>query len=137
MKMKTLLLTWVIAIFSWHVLSQGTVVYDQESFTGLPSDDTVVSITAGQPMGQSFTPSLAAVGFINLALHGGIDGKAGTVYIDVHGNSITGPILGTSEAVNIAPFAFSVVTFNFDNPVQLAPGTTYYFQPIVEPGGGR
>jgi hypothetical protein len=136
--MKTKLAVAVVGVLpSLTALCQGTVVYDQQSYSGLPSNDQLAPITSGQPMGQSFTPSLSAVGFINLALHGGIDGKAGTVYIDILSGSITGPVLGTSEAVTVAPFAFGVVTFNFDNPVQLTPGITYYFQPVVESSGGN
>jgi len=121
---------------SFSALAQGTVIYDQVSFTGSPQGDQIINITPNQPIGQSFTPSLSAVGFINLALHGDINGAGGSVYVNLLANSITGPILGTSQPVFIAGHSFAAMTFNFANPVAVTPGTMYYFQPIVEPGGG-
>ena len=138
MKKLTILTAVSMALVTPCAFSQGTVVFDQESFTGSPSFDQLTSITSGQPMGQSFTPSLAAVGFINFVMSGGLDLKPGTAYIVIHSGSITGPVLGTSEAVNVAPpISPGIITFNFDTPVVVTPGTMYYFQPIIEPGGGN
>src|SRR5579871_5860133 len=90
------------ALVSSRVLAQGTVTYDQQSYTGLPSNDTLGAITACQPMGQSFTPSLQAVGFINLALTPGLTGT-GTVYINIRSNSITGQFSAQARRL---PFRF-------------------------------
>jgi len=96
-----------------------------------------MTIGLAQPFGQSFTPSLSAVGFVNLVLLGGFSGGGGTVYIDIRANSITGTILGTSQSVYVAQQTGGIVTFNFDNAVSVTPGTIYYFQPIVSPGGSN
>jgi hypothetical protein len=64
------------------------------------------------------------------------NGTGGSVSISLRGESITGPILGTSDAVSL-PDGFGngsrgFVNFFFATPVQLTPGTTYYFQPVVQ-----
>src|ERR1700722_5895413 len=135
MKTKVALITVSSVLASARVFSQGTVIVDQYSFTGPPSADQLTAITPGQPFGQSFTPSLQAVGFIDLALAGDLSGHGGDVHINLLSGSITGQVIGTSDSVYVS--AFSVYTFNFANAVAVNPGTTYYFQPVVEAGGGN
>ena len=48
-------------------------------------------------------------------------------------DSITETILGSTEPV-IVQHRFVVVDFFFASPVTVTPGTTYYFQPVVQAG---
>jgi hypothetical protein len=112
------------------------MVYDQTSFSGSPSFDDLTSITADQPMGQSFTPIFSSVGFINLALVSATNGQGAYVSIELHASSITGPVLGTSQSIYLSGQTFGVFSFNFTSPIAVTPGTRYYFQPIVAAGGG-
>ncbi len=53
----------------------------------------------------------------------------------LHANSISGSIIGTSEMVSLPGNFSGFLNFYFDAPISVTPGTTYYFQPEVMPGG--
>ena len=113
---------------------QGTFVYDQQS-----SDESSVagdaSIQGDQP-GQSFTPTLSSVGFIRLFLQDGRPGVAGgaTVYISLRSTSISGTILGSTDPVTMPDSFVGFTNFFFSTAIPLIPGTTYFFQPVVQSG---
>ena len=114
--------------------SQGTFIIDQQSTNF--AEGTIGLNDFSQPMGQSFTPLLASVGFISLNLY---DGDAqniagGTVYVNLRSNSITGTILGISAAVFLPDDFFGVTNFDFSTPIAVSPGTKYYFQPVIQSG---
>lgn len=120
-------------------LGQGTFIYDQQS-----SDESVPGgsgggIQAYQPMGQSFTPSLSSVGFVRFELADASPGNArgSTIYVNLRTNGITGPILASTEPVFLPDgFGdFNVIgytNFIFTTPVDVTPGITYCFQPVVQ-----
>ena len=125
-------------ITSW---GQGTLVYDQQ--IGVPPEGSVI-IQGNQPIGQSFTPALSSIGFIQLEI--GDDNSSGagaTVIVDVRSGSITGTILGTSTVTIPAGFNGIVSDsplirgplFYFSTPVSVTPGTTYFFDVNVQAGG--
>jgi hypothetical protein len=119
------------------VHSQGTVVYDQQSSVeGSYQEFGIGDISAVQPTGQSFTPTLPAVGFVRFHLNDGSATDSGTslLYVSLHSGSITGPILGTSDSVVLQPRTVGPVDFFFSVPIQVVPGTTYFFQPVVQSG---
>ena len=126
-----ILSTWLLAAYSAH--GQGTLVYDQK----VPGVMGAQTIQGNEPIGQSFTPSLSAVGFIQLELFDANPGNGlgATVAVNLMSGSITGTILGTSTVTlpdgfagdagaNPPPFG---PIFYFATPVAVTPGTTYYF----------
>jgi hypothetical protein len=56
------------------------------------------------------------------------------VSVNLRTGSITGPVLGSTEPVFMEDRFSGFVNFLFSNPVTVSPGTTYYFQPVVESG---
>ena len=96
-------------------------------------------IQSQAPIGQSFTPSLSAVGFIRLDLFdlNFNNGKGATVYVNVRANSITGTILGSSIPV-VIPDSFGAsggfTNFVFDAAVPVVSGTVYYFDLVAQTG---
>jgi len=115
---------------------QGTIIYDQQSSTDEITRAGNTTIQLGQPIGQSFTPSLAAVDFIRLKLNDFNlnNGLGATLYLNLRANSISGSILSSMPAVTLDDNFAGVVSFSFSNSVPLTPGVTYYFQPVVQSG---
>jgi hypothetical protein len=113
------------------VRAQGTLVYDQES-TGIVEASAALSQT---PLGQSFTPTLDSIGFVDLQLLTG--SFSSTVAVNLRGGSITGTILGTSTSVTVPSGSTGNATYEFlfSSPVSLTPGTQYYLEPVVVSGG--
>jgi hypothetical protein len=117
---------------------QGTIVFDQQSSTDeTPFPGSGVTLQQAAPYGQSFTPQLASVSFIRLKLYDGNinDGLGATIRIDVHANSLSGAILGSSAGIVLANNFAGTVDFVFANPIAVNPGTTYFFEPLVVTGG--
>jgi len=116
---------------------QGTFVYDQQSAMA-PAGPLGYPIQIEQPLGQSFAPSLASIGFVQMEffdVHPG-NGTGATVYVNIRGGSITGPILNSTAPV-FMPDGFpsdGVTNFFFSSAVPVAPGTTYYLQPVAVSG---
>jgi hypothetical protein len=129
----------ICALFALTAHGQGTFVYDQQSSDESLPGEAVAGIQAYQPIGQSFTPALSAVGFIRLQL---LDpnpgnGLGAVILIHLRANSINGTILASTEMVSLpdgTPGPASFVNFLFSAPVAVAPNTTYYFQPVVQSG---
>ena len=123
------------ASYSW---GQSTFVYDQQSADENTSGDyeATSGIQSLEPIGQSFTPTLYSVGFIRLAVGDGDSGNGLGATMDVllRSDSITGPIIGTSESVTMPDGYGNFTDFFFSTPVTVTPGVTYYFQPEVESG---
>jgi len=122
-------------------LAQGIIyIYDQQSATETNDQEGATGIQPNQPMGQSFTPVLPSIGFIRLGLGDANEnnGFGATLYVNLRTNSITGPILSSTDPVPL-PDGFGrgsngYVNFFFSRPVALVPGTVYYFQPVVQSG---
>ena len=138
--MKTLWLIVALPLTSSCLLAQGTFIYDQQSSDeSAPAEATALLQTQG-PLGQSFTPSLAAVWFVRLDLFDRNNGnsKGATVYINVRSDSIAGTILATSTPV-FMPDGFGVggggfANFLFAAPVPVTPGIVYYFDLAAQSG---
>jgi hypothetical protein len=93
-------------------------------------------LQSGQPMGQSFTPSLSWVDSIVLNLYDSdaLHNSGATVYVNLRTNSITGTILGSTSPIFL-PDGFSGTTnFIFSTSIFLVSGVTYYFQPVILSG---
>src|SRR5689334_7761090 len=76
---------------------QGTFIFDQQSSTETNVLPGGVAINPVAMPGQSFTPSLSAVGFIRLFLTDTDlqDGIGATFYINLRSNSISGAVIGS------------------------------------------
>jgi hypothetical protein len=118
---------------------QGTLIYDQSSATNPAAGGDGAPIQEDQSMGQSFTPTLSSIGFVQLDF---IDINPGnslgaTVYVNLWSGSISnGTLLSSTDPVFIPDGASHLVTnFLFSTAITLTPGTTYYLQPyVVQPG---
>lgn len=133
---KKLCLLIQIVLIPCRVQAQGTFVYDQQSSDEGHPGETIRGIQVSEPIGQSFTPSLSAVGFIRLEL-GDVNvgnGLGATIYLNLRTNSITGPIMGTTDPVFLPDGFGGFTNFFFSVPVSVTPGMTYYFRPEVQLG---
>lgn len=142
MKRGVSILLGCITLSTMYVQSQGYVTYDQVSpVPNSPPGGAEWKIqSASGPPGQSFTPSLSRIDFIDLRTgdYTAGNGRGGGVYIVLRSDSIHGPILAATRPVlmedgfGYGPGVNNTVSFFFPEPVPLTPGTTYYFQPAVE-----
>jgi len=146
MKLINLMKSYLFALQTALMLSalaargQGTTfIYDQQSATnqGPAGGDGGAPIQEDQPMGQSFTPALSSVGFVQLKFDdfNPGNGLGATVYVNLLANSITGTVLDSTAPVFMPDgFSFGITNFFFATPVAVTPGTTYYLQPVVVSG---
>lgn len=124
----------VVATLVAH--SQGTFIYDQQS---VPNDTTggegAPVIQANGPVGQSFTPLLPGVGFVRLFLFdSSLNGIGATIFLNLRSDSMTGPILGSTQPVFMADGFTGRTNFLFPTEVAVSPGTTYIFELVVQSG---
>jgi hypothetical protein len=125
----------VFLISACSACGQGTVIYDQQSATESSGGGLAIAIQPNQPIGQSFTPSLAGVGFIRLSVGDtSINGVGARVHVNLLANSITGAVLAATAPVTMPDGYVGYTDFFFPNTIPVIPGVTYYFQPVVETG---
>ena len=59
-----------------------------------------------------------------------------TIAINLWADSLSGTLLGTTQPLDLpAGYGTANATFSFASPVALMPGSTYYFQPVIQSGG--
>jgi hypothetical protein len=121
------------------VRGQGTFLYDQQSATESSGGGSTHVIQDNEPLGQSFAPQLSSVGFIRLALADRNPATLGaTMHINLRSNSITGSLLGSTDPVfmpnNFGSIGYGYTNFFFPIPIPVVPGTTYYFETVVDSG---
>lgn len=117
---------------SW---SQGTLVYDQQStVSGFGSGGT--HIQSSQPVGQSFMPAAAFIGFATLHFGDTVqnNGVGSTVFLSLRENSITGNELAASSPVSLRDSYFGPATFFFSGNVPITTGETYFLVPVLQAG---
>ena len=117
-------------------LAQSLLQYDQQSSDYLLPPgygDGSIYQTIQQPFGQSFTPTLTTVGFIQLKLaDANPDGNRGaTVFVDLYSEALDGNLLASSKALTFPDGFRGIATFQFSDPVETTPGDIYYFAPRV------
>jgi len=134
-----------------HTLAQG-FVFDQQSATGpvpvLGNGNADGLNIQPAPLTQSFTPSLSAIGFVQLELADipGNGNNGATVYVKLwtgspNINFPTATLLGSTAPVYM-PNGFNnnnllvagIADFYFSTPVPLTAGQAYYLQPVVLSG---
>jgi hypothetical protein len=129
------LITFLFAAATLSAFSQGALVVDQQSANR--SDLHGNTLMSG--IGQSFTPALSSIGFIQLAVFDANSPPNGAeVFVNLRQGSMSGAIIGVTAAVeppnstNVMPGFFS--TFYFPSPISVTPGTTYFFEPLDQVG---
>ena len=129
---------WGLLTTTTACLAQGTFQYDQQSWPGPIPANILEYIQSNEPVGESFIPSLSAVGFVQLELFDGHpnNGVGATLYVNLRSNSIAGPILSSTDPVFLpdTPFGGGVTNFFFSGPAVVVPGTTYFFEIVVQSG---
>ena len=130
-----LLVPW---LFACGVAGQGGFVYDQQS-SALDWPPTCgLLLSRGDPRGygQSFTPSLSSVGFLQLKVADISPGNStgAIMHIDLHSDSITGPIVGTSLPVEMADGFAGIVDFLFAPEISVTPEVMCFFEFRVTAG---
>jgi PEP-CTERM motif len=141
MKLKLLSVLGIQFLAIDLIQGQGTFIYDQQSSTnsGSAAGGPIIQQIA-TPYGQSFTPALSSIGFVQLGLFDSNPGnnQGATVFVNLRANSIDGISLGSTAPV-FMPDGFGNVTsgatnFFFATAISLTPGQVYYLQPIVQSG---
>jgi len=127
---------WALLTTASACLAQGTFQYDQQSLNHSIGPSLLYNIQSNEPIGQSFTPALSSVGFIQLEPFDGHpnNGVGSTLYVNLRSNSITGPVLGSTDPVFLPdiPSGGGVTNFLFSTSVAVVPGTTYFFEVVVQ-----
>ena len=119
---------------------QGTFIYDQQSGDESTGNGPSLAIQAFPPFGQSFTPLNSTIGFVRLNCADNQPGNntGATVQVNLHSDSITGPIVDSTTPVlmpdNFGRGSLGFVNFFFPTPVSVTPGLTYYFEVVVLSG---
>ena len=118
-------------------LGQGTFIYDQQSASSRSVGPYGAPFQHEQPFGQSFTPALSSVGFVQFEFVDDYpgDGIGATVYLNLWADSLaTGSLLGSTAPVFMPDLFDGITSFFFAVPVAVTPGRTYYLQPVVQSG---
>jgi hypothetical protein len=126
-----------LALVRSSVYAQG-FVYDQQSATnGIATFGS--PIQPNQPIGQSFTPTLSSIDFVELEFGNSLPNKTNaTIAVKIWSGSIGGTLLGSTDPVFIpSSFTDGSTNFSFSASVSLVPGTTYYLQPVILSGGNN
>ena len=90
-------------------------------------------IPGGGQVGQSFTPTFYSLDVVELQLNTqSIFG--GAAFVQIHAETITGPILGVSLLVSIPSSSIQLRHFDFAIPVPLVPGSTYVIEVVATSG---
>lgn len=135
---KTYIPLIVLLICGLEAVGQGNFQYDQQSAVLPQPPNSVANIQGNEPIGQSFTPSLSAVGFVQFELYDGQpgNGQGATLYVNLRSDSMTGAVLATSNPVFMpeTPTGGGLTNFFFSGPAAVTSGTTYFFEIVVQSG---
>jgi hypothetical protein len=125
---------------------QGSIKqYDQVNAweDNLPPSATYVPVRTNMPFGQSFTPALSEVHFLELYLQRGVGagapGPSETFVVALREGGIGGPVLGSTDPVVLLAVVPSgtqfIQDFALPVPVSVTPGHTYVFEVAHQAGG--
>ena len=131
--MKRTLIQAALVLVACYAHGQGTLQFDQQVNPTTPPGG-FGNIQPG-PTGQSFIPTLSSVGFVQFYLGDPTQVQAPTLYVNLWSGSIGGgTLLGQSDPITLSTTFFGTTTFLFSTPISVTPGTTYYFQPVIQSG---
>ena len=139
MKSHSVLIQTALILSALAACGQGTFIYDQSSATNQTFSSGGYEFQQEQPFGQSFTPSLNSIAFVQMEFLSGLPQLGGaTVYVNLRADSISGPILSSTDPVFMAAgFVYGIANFFFPTAVAITPGATYYLQPVVQSGNNQ
>jgi len=121
---------WLAAAAS---LAQGFIVDQASGTIGENIQNSV--ILPGTPTVQSFTPSLSAIGFIQLSTFIQATSSGETVVINLRQDAYNGPIVSSTDPVFLINKGTAISTFLFPGNVPITRNQVYYFEPVVLSGG--
>jgi len=126
-----------VALWCWLAvatsLAQGFIVDQASGTIGENIQNSV--ILPGSPTVQSFTPSLSAVGFIQLSTFIQATSSGETVVINLRQDAYNGPIVSSTDPVFLINKGTAISTFLFPGNIPITPNQVYYFEPLVLSGG--
>jgi len=133
--MKRLILAMMVLTSTCSAFAQGTFVYDQQSATN-GFGQAGADIQTSQPVGQSFTPASAFIGFATLQFSDTVvnNGIGSTVFVNLREDSITGNVLTASSPVFMRDSYVGTTDFIFPSNVPITPGSTYFLVPVLQSG---
>lgn len=112
------------------IAAGAALVVDQSQLIGGLTGSNVPA----QHIGQSFTPALTGMNFIEFRL-GSVGGGPLTAFVNLRdssgGNNFTGNILGTSETIAFSGAAFQDLMFDFAATIDLTPGSLYVAEVVL------
>jgi hypothetical protein len=113
--------------------ADGIALVDQENVVPVSLYD---SIQYFSPVGQSFTPMLPGLDVVEFwtADFSGNNGYGGELYVNIREASIYGPILGTSDTLQLPDNFYGLTRFTFPALVSLKPGNKYVMEVVVVGG---
>jgi hypothetical protein len=118
------------------MLGQGTLLVDQASGT-LDELIQVFTLIPDNQIAQSFTPSLSAVGFVQLQTVTFQDNNgAGVVFaVNLRQGTYNGPIVSSTDPVVLIRGPIQVGTFSYPDNIPVTPGQRYVFEPVLLSAG--
>ena len=114
-------------------LAQGFIVDQASGTIGENIQNSV--ILPGTPTVQSFTPSLSAIGFIQLSTFIQATSSGETVVINLRQDAYNGPIVSSTDPVFLINKGTAINTFYFSGNIPITQNQVYYFEPVVLSAG--
>jgi hypothetical protein len=88
-------------------------------------------VRTNAPMGQTFTPSSNAIGFVQFQLY---DGGPCVMHVNLRRGGITGPVIAHSRATRVGGGTRIPIHFDFATNVPIAVGQLHCVEPIIDSG---
>jgi len=113
---------------------QGFLAVDQASGT---TDEvvTVATVIPDNQIAQSFSPLIAAVGFVQLQTSIFAISSGETLVINLRQGAYNGPVVSSTTPVFLVNKIIQINTFYFSENVPVTPNQLYFFEPVVLSAG--
>jgi hypothetical protein len=134
MKIRSIAIAFISWLLAINSLGQGFLVVDQAS----GALDEVVTTGTRLPdnqIAQSFTPSLSAVGYVQLQTSIFASSSGETLIINLRQGAYNGPIVSSTTPVFLINKITQVNTFYYPDNISVTPGQFYFFEPVLLSAG--
>src|SRR6476661_5898900 len=128
-----------VFLFSFALADRafGDIYTIDQAYTNQTPPFTLDNVGYFTPIGQGFTPTLNSLSFVDLFTEdfntqSGATG--GVISVEIHSQTINGPILGVSAPDSLPARFFGITHFTFATPVSLQPGNPYFIQIVHDSG---